>query len=51
MSGDNSVHPELGEKEPILMMKETKTYKYTIANPSPVYVFPLPVSNLSYIPF
>ena len=49
MSSDNSVHPELGEKEPTLMMK-SKTYKSTIANPGPAYVFPLPVSNLSYDP-
>lgn len=40
MSGNNSVHPGLGEKEPTLIMKETKTYKSTIANPGLAYVFP-----------
>ena len=39
MSRDNGVHPELGEKEPTLTMKETKTYRSTIANPGPAYAF------------
>ena len=38
MSGNNGAHPELGEKEP-LTMKEAKTYRSTIANPGPAYVF------------
>ena len=41
MSGDNGAHPELGEKEPTLRMKEAKTNRSTIANPAPAYVFPL----------
>lgn len=50
MSGDNGAHrdPELGEKEPTLTIKEAKTYASTIANPGPAYVFPFPVTNLSY---
>ena len=51
MSGNNGVHPELGEIEPTLTMKEPKTYRSTIANPGPAYVFPFPVSNLSYDAF
>ena len=39
MSGDNGVHPELGEKEPTLKMKAAKTYRSTIANSNPAYAF------------
>lgn len=51
MSGNNGVHPELGENEPTLKTKEAKTYKSTIANPAPAYVFPFQFSNLSYDAF
>ena len=38
MSGNNGVHPELGEKESTMTTK-SKTYGSTIANPGPAYVF------------
>ena len=43
MSGGNGVHLELGEKEQMLTMKEAKTYRSTIANPAPAYVFSFPL--------
>ena len=46
MSADNGTHPELGEKEPTLKIKEAMTYRSTIANPAPAYVF-----LLGFFPF
>ena len=55
MSGNlnNGVHLEQGEKGPTLTMKETKTYRSTIANPASglhnqVQVEPTPEITLSY---
>jgi len=39
MSRNNGAHPELGEKEQTLTMKEAKTYASTIANPGPAGIF------------
>jgi GPR1/FUN34/yaaH family len=48
MPGDNGVHPELGDNELMLRTKEAKTYRSTIANPGPAYVFNFPIYHMHF---